>query len=63
LRHSFISYRLALSKDIAATALESGNSPKLIFSSYRELCTESEAAEWFGIFPASEARNVVRMTA
>jgi hypothetical protein len=35
----------------------------MIFAHYRQLCTESEAAEWFGIFPASEATNVVCMTA
>ena len=60
LRHSFISYRLARTKDIAAVALEAGNSPKMIFAHYRELCTEVEAADWFGILPASEANNVVR---
>ena len=54
LRHSFISYRLAQTKDIAATALEAGNSPKMIFAHYRELCTESEARGWFGLLPAVE---------
>lgn len=62
LRHSFISYRLALTKDIAATALEAGNSSSMIFRHYRELATEAEAAEWFGILPATaEAGNVVRL--
>ena len=61
LRHSFISYRLARTKDIAAVALEAGNSARMIFAHYRELCTETEAAEWFGILPASEATNIVRM--
>jgi integrase len=61
-RHSFISYRLAKTKDIAALALEAGNSPRMIFAHYRELCTESEAADWFGIVPATaEARNVLQM--
>ena len=59
----FFSYRLVLTKDIAAPALEAGNSPTMIFPHYRELATEAEATEWFGILPASEARNVVRMTA
>jgi hypothetical protein len=63
LRHSFISYRLAKTKDIAAVALEAGNSARMVFAHYRELCTETEAAEWFGILPASEATHVVRMTA
>ena len=50
-------------KDIAAVALEAGNSARMIFAHYRELCTESEAAEWFGIVPATaEAGNIVQMT-
>jgi integrase len=61
LRHSFISYRLASTKDIGAAALEGGNSARVIFAHYRQLCTETEAAEWFGILPASEANNIVRM--
>ncbi len=61
LRHSFISYRLAKTKDIAAVALEAGNSPKMIFAHYRELCTEAEAAQWFGIVPAADVGNVVRL--
>ena len=63
LRHSFITFRLAATKDVAAVALEAGSSPTMIFRHYRELATEAEATEWFGILPASEARNVVRMTA
>jgi integrase len=54
LRHSFISYRLAESRDVAAVALEAGNSPKMIFEHYRELVTPNEAKEWFGILPASK---------
>jgi integrase len=34
LRHSAISYRVAVTKDVAACALEFGNSPAVIFSSY-----------------------------
>jgi integrase len=63
LRHSFITYRLAQTKDVAATALEAGNSPTMIFRHYRELATEEEAAEWFSILPANTLGNVVRMTA
>jgi len=62
LRHSFISCRLATRQDVAQVALEAGNSPAIIFRHYRELTTEAEAAEWFGIVPAaSEAVNVVRL--
>ena len=36
LRHSFISYRVALTGDVARTSLEAGNSPKMIFRHSRE---------------------------
>ena len=51
LRHSYISYRIAEVKNAAQVALEAGNSPAIIFKHYRELVTEAEAREWFGIFP------------
>ena len=51
LRHSFISYRLAVLKDVAAVALEAGNSPTMIFRNYRALVTESEGKTWFSIAP------------
>ena len=63
LRHSFISYRLAATKDVASVALEAGNSPTMIFRHYRELATEEEANEWFGILPAKCSIRIVRMTA
>jgi len=47
LRHSWISYRLALVKSVDQVALEAGNSPRKIFSNYRELVTETAANEWF----------------
>jgi hypothetical protein len=39
LRHSFITYRLAASKDVAALALEA-DSPTMIFRHYRELAEQ-----------------------
>jgi integrase len=51
LRHSFITYRLALVKSADQVALEAGNSPSIIFKHYRELATDEQAAEWFGILP------------
>ncbi|PTX92062.1 hypothetical protein DB346_24250 [Verrucomicrobia bacterium LW23] len=55
-RHSWISYRVALTGDVARTALEAGNSPAKIFSNYRSvklpdgrLITENLAKEWFGL--------------
>jgi integrase len=59
LRHSFCSYRLAVIKNAAQVALEAGNSPKMIFSNYRQLVTEAEAAKWFAVCPPKQAKNVV----
>jgi hypothetical protein len=51
LRHSYASYRLAIKKDVAAVALEMGNSPRKLFQNYRELVTAAEAKRWFATFP------------
>lgn len=51
LRHSFISYRVALTGDVARTSLEAGNSPKMIFRHYLEVVDEEAARIWFGIMP------------
>jgi len=54
LRHSYISYRLALVPDTARVALECGNSPNIIFAHYRELVTPDQAQAWFGILPPAD---------
>lgn len=51
LRHSFISYRVAETGDVARTSLEAGNSPKMIFRHYREIVTGETAMAWFSIRP------------
>jgi integrase len=51
LRHSFASYRLAITKDAAAVALEMGNSSRKLFENYRELVTPSQAKKWFNTVP------------
>jgi integrase len=51
LRHSFVSYRVAQIKNIPQVAFESGNSPQIIDSNYRELVTEKDAKNWFAILP------------
>lgn len=53
LRHSFCSYRLAVTKSAAQVALEAGNSPKMLFENYRALVTEQMARTYFGIFPTN----------
>lgn len=54
LRHSFISYRIAMVKSAEQVALEAGNSASIIFKHYRELATEDEAGQWFGILPTEK---------
>ncbi len=49
LRHSFVSYRMAAVQNAAQVALEAGNSPRVIFTNYRELVTARAARQWFGI--------------
>jgi len=52
LRHSFISYRVADTQNVAQVALEAGNSPAMIFGHYRELVTVDDAKKWFSILPS-----------
>src|SRR5262249_28590767 len=43
LRHSYASFRLAITQDAAKVALEMGNSPNMLFTNYRELADERDA--------------------
>ena len=61
LRHSFISYRVAETGDVPRVALESGNSPAMIFTHYRELVTPEDAMQWFAIAPAKD-KSAPRVT-
>ncbi len=60
LRHSFISYRVANIQDMNKVALEAGNSPQIIFKSYRELVRPADAEKWFSIVPTGKL-NVVSL--
>jgi integrase len=51
LRHSFISYRVAQVQDVAKVSLEAGNSPRMVFSNYRELVRPADAEKWFAVTP------------
>lgn len=54
-RHSFASYRLAVVQSADQVALEMGNSPRKLFTNYRELVAAEDAALWFSVKPkASE---------
>jgi hypothetical protein len=56
-RHSWVTYRVALTGDVARVALEAGNSPTVIHSHYRGLAKEDDAKRFFAIEP--EAPNIV----
>lgn len=59
LRHSAISYRLAITPDLAKIAYESGNSPAIIQRHYNGLATPQAATLFFDIMP-DEAANIER---
>ena len=47
LRHSFCSYKLALTKDAAKVSYEAGNSPDILAQHYDALVSQSEAKKYF----------------
>lgn len=51
LRHSFITYRIAIVQSADQVALEAGNSASIIFKHYRVLTTPEVAEKWFSILP------------
>lgn len=51
LRKSFISYRLAVIKNIAQVAEEAGNSAQVVRSNYRRPIPEAEGKRWFNVWP------------
>jgi integrase len=59
LRHSFCSYRLAVTQNANATALEAGHSADILFRHYRQLSSEIEAKRWFSIVPVDVAHLAV----
>jgi integrase len=60
LRHSFISYKLALTKNVNEVSLEAGNSAPMVFRHYREIVRPEQGQQWFSIMPQSEA-NIIAM--
>jgi hypothetical protein len=61
LRHSFISYRVAQTQNVAQVALEAGNSPQMIFRHYRELVRPADAKTWFSLAP-DKSRKIIPFT-
>ncbi len=60
LRHSFCSYRLAVTKNAATVAHEAGNSPAVVHRHYSALVTEAQGQAWFDIRPAKQ-ENVITL--
>ena len=56
-RNSFISYRVAVTHDVAKVSLESGNSPRVIQREYLELATEEDGKRWFSVMPQTTNQN------
>jgi len=61
-RHSFISYRCAETRDIAAVADECGNSVGTIKKHYRHIVTAAEASKYFAIRPETEGEKKAKIT-
>ncbi len=48
-RHSYASYRLAITKDYGQVALELGNSPRMVRENYNDPKSEADAAAYFEV--------------
>jgi integrase len=58
MRHSFASYHLAMHQDSARTALALGHSnPALVFRHYREMVSQKQAYEYFGLIPPTKEES------
>ena len=62
MRHSFISYAVALTESVGKVALWAGNSEAIIKKHYLKMVTKKEAEAFFAILP-DRPGNVVPMTA
>ena len=62
LRHSYASYRFALTNDAGRVAGELGNSAAVVHRHYRELVKLADAERWFSIGPGVPA-NVTPLPA
>jgi len=58
-RHSFISYHVALNRSIGGTALEAGNTEKIIRKYYLSHHSQEEGAEFFSIVPDTATGEAV----
>jgi integrase len=56
LRHSYVSYQMAILRDAAKVAEQCGNSPQQVQANYKANATEKEAKKWFAILPNSKQK-------
>jgi len=59
LRHSWVTYRFALTGNAAQTAAEAGHDQAILHRHYRALATRSEAEQWFSILPNDTCTKTV----
>lgn len=57
LRHSYVSYQMAILRDAAKVAEQCGNSPQQVQANYKANALESEAKKWFAILPKIKNRK------
>ena len=60
LRHSFGSYRYAVTDNADKTSKEMGNSPTTLKKSYYRLATPAQGAEWFALMPPESSDKVIK---
>jgi len=56
-RHSFVSYRTALMKNLDQVAMEAGHSKKLLLHHYFQVVSAEAASAWFSIFPPKKVQQ------
>jgi integrase len=61
LRHSFGTYRTAVTEDVAKVSLEMGNSPAEVMRSYRRPRTKQIGEEWFAIRRKTVANGILNL--
>lgn len=61
LRDAFATYRMAELQNEAQVAHEMGNSPRMIFKSYRELATPAEAERWFSVTRDQHCKKIIQI--
>ena len=53
-RHSFVSYLIAKTKNVAMAAVQAGHTETIAHRHYKELVTKAEGEEWYEILPGGK---------